>query len=97
VTKILQIMPADGWKGAFFVPDSGAWRLAPLIGWAIVDPGVRDPEVLGLVPTGADNDVVGTVDTIETFMAYVQPTASPDERRRLDAIAARLAGEQNTD
>jgi len=101
MSKILQIMPADGWKAAFYSPgDGSAWLVEPLVGWALVDEeDGYSPSVYGLTTIGLcyTNDAVDTVvdsaDISTAFMAYIHPGPLSQADRDLLDETAREFGE----
>jgi len=82
--KLLQIMPADGWKAAYYDEENQAWGIEPLVGWALADDGC----VIGLL---AASDAVVTVDDDAAFLTYIRPDG-PTAQERHEVI--HLAGQR---
>lgn len=70
--RIVQIMPADGWK-AVYVNGDGVVAVVPLVGWALVEDGEGRRHVDGLDGRG---DVITLCDNMVGFQVFEAPGVS---------------------
>lgn len=73
--RIVQIMPADGWRARFAEKADGREWDDPLVCWALVEDEQAWQEVVGMVAA----DPVEFCDTFDQFLGYMGPGETSDE------------------
>ncbi len=87
--KILQVMPADGWRALYVSRAPGgaaALEAIPLVAWSLWEDEDGDRGISGL-----DSDAHGFTDYADeasNFVCYLSPGMDPEERR--ESAEARL-------
>jgi hypothetical protein len=81
--KIIQIMPAEGWRALYFHRgDAGevVFEEEPLVCWALMEESTEniDETVRSVEGLSADS-WVETVEHVSNFLAYLAPGESPEK------------------